>query len=188
MPIISTTKMTARQFEMLGEDPPGVRLELVDGEIAVSPSPRPRHSRIVIKLGRILDEYVEQHDLGLLLSDVDTIFAEHDVRRPDLFFFTKSRSHLVHPDRAIEGIPDLCIEIISPTSDEIDRADKFKQYAAAGVSHYWIIDPKHRSAEAFELDRDTYREVAGGEGDSSVHFPPFTELAIPLAKLWLPHE
>ena len=36
---VGTIKMTARQFLELGEDPPGVRLELVDGEIAVTPSP-----------------------------------------------------------------------------------------------------------------------------------------------------
>ena len=42
MPVVSTTKMTARQYLMLGEDPPGVRLELVDGEVAVSPSPMPK--------------------------------------------------------------------------------------------------------------------------------------------------
>jgi hypothetical protein len=47
---VSTIKMTARQFLELGEDPPGVRLELVDGEIAVSPSPVPRHSFTVVAL------------------------------------------------------------------------------------------------------------------------------------------
>src|SRR5213078_4877192 len=92
---VSTIKMTARQFLELGEDPPGVRLELVDGEIAVSPSPIPDHGYVVVQLSRLLGNHIEAHDLGMLLPDVDTIFGEHDVRRPDLFFFRKSRLHFI---------------------------------------------------------------------------------------------
>ena len=46
--VVSTIKMTARQFLQLGEDPPGVRLELVNGEVAVNPSLIPRHARVVV--------------------------------------------------------------------------------------------------------------------------------------------
>src|SRR3954469_25175114 len=91
----STIKMTARQFLELGEDPPGVRLELVDGEIAVSPSPVPRHAYAVLSLASLLKVYVERNGLGEVLLDVDTLFGEHDVRRPDIFFFTESRRHFI---------------------------------------------------------------------------------------------
>src|SRR3954463_8612888 len=92
---VSTIKMTARQFLELGEDPPGVRLELVDGEIAVSPSPVPDHAFTVLSLGALLKYYVERNELGMVLTDVDTIFGEHDVRRPDLFYFARSRMHFI---------------------------------------------------------------------------------------------
>src|SRR5438552_586027 len=92
---VSTIKMTAKQFLELGEDPPGVRLELVDGEIAVSPSPIPNHAFTLLALGSILRAHVEKHRLGQLFTDVDTIFGEHDVRRPDLLFFQKKRLHLI---------------------------------------------------------------------------------------------
>src|SRR4051794_16989237 len=103
---VSTIKMTARQFLQLGEDPPGVRLELVNGEIAVSPSPTPSHSRVVVALTRILSTYITDNSLGELLTDVDTIFGEHDVRRPDLLFFKESRRRFIG-EQAIEGPPDL---------------------------------------------------------------------------------
>src|SRR5215207_8922673 len=92
---VNTIKMTARQFLELGEDPPGVRLELVNGEIAVSPSPIPSHGYTVIKLAKLLDTHVETHRLGRVYPDVDTIFGEHDVRRPDLLFFSTGRLHLI---------------------------------------------------------------------------------------------
>jgi len=186
MPIVSTAKMTARQYLMLGEDPPGVRLELVNGEVAVSPSPMPRHSHVEKQLSRILLNHIIEHNLGLLLGDTDTIFGEHDVRRPDLIYFSKDREHLVHEDRAIEGMPDLCVEILSPSSVTIDRKDKFEQYADAGVKHYWIVDPPARAIEGFELVRGKYKLVGSGANDASVSLPPFPNLKIPLGEIWFP--
>src|SRR5690348_14129156 len=146
MPVISTTKMTARQFLMLGEDPPGVRLELVNGEIAVSPSPVPDHSFVVFALAAILREHIERHGLGQLFGDVDTMLGEFDVRRPDILFFAKPRLHLVG-EKAMEGPPDLAIEVLSASSVQTDRRDKFKLYAAGKVRYYWIVDPKLRTIE-----------------------------------------
>ena len=182
---VGTIKMTARQFLQLGEDPPGVRLELVDGEIIVSPSPIPRHSFTIVALGRIISTYVDQNDLGEVLMDVDTIFGEHDVRRPDLLFFRQSRRHLV-TDEAIEGPPDLAVEVLSPGSERTDRRDKFKQYASGGVKNYWIVDPKQRTIESYVLRKGTYVGRVRGSGSDVVRLPPFPKLEIPLSKLWRP--
>ncbi len=186
MPIVSTEKMTARQFFELGEDPPGLRLELVNGEVAVSPSPRPRHSRVDRRLSRILLNHIIEHDLGELLGDTDTLFGKYDVRRPDIVYFTKEREHLILEDEAIDGPPDLCIEIISPKSKQIDRKDKFAQYAKGGVSYYWIVDPFPRTIEAFQLFGKKYRPVGRGTGNDVVQLPPFAELNIPLGEIWFP--
>lgn len=185
MPVVSTAKMTARQFLQLGEDPAGVRLELVNGEVAVSPSPWPGHSNIDTKLRSLLDRHVTECDLGVVFGDVDTIFGEHDVRRPDLIFFTKRRLHLVGRT-AMEGPPDLCVEIVSPSSSTTDRLDKFQQYEAGGVAHYWILDPIPRSIEGFKLRRGKYVPTGEGRDDQTVHLPPFPKLAIPLGTLWWP--
>src|SRR5580693_3984113 len=124
---VGTIKMTARQFLQLGEDPPGVRLELVDGEVKVSPSFQPKHSFAEKELSFILMGHIRARRLGQLYGDVDTIFGEYDVRRPDLIFFAKNRLHLIG-EKAMEGPPNLCVEIISPSSVAIDRKRKFKQY------------------------------------------------------------
>lgn len=182
---VSTIKMTARQFLELGEDPPGVRLELVDGEVAVSPSPIPDHSYIVGTLYRILGDHVEQFDLGQLFMDVDTIFGEHDVRRPDILFFTKARLHLIG-EKAMEGPPDLAVEVLSPSSVATDRKDKFKLYAAGKVKYYWIVDPKMRTIEAYRLRGGKYVGRVRGSGSDVVQLPPFAALKIALGRLWRP--
>ena len=185
MPIISTARMTARQFLQLGEDPKGVRLELVNGEIAVSPSAIPDHSYTEKMLSTILAQHILAHDLGQLFGDVDTLVDTYNVRRPDIIFFAKSRLHLVG-DKAIEGPPDLCVEIVNPSSETIDRVDKFQQYAAAGVNFYWIIDPRHRSLEAYSLLNNAYQLVAQGRDNDALCLAPFNDLEIPLGRLWRP--
>ncbi len=187
MSTISTAKMTARQFLELGEDPVGVRLELVDGEVAVSPSATPNHSYTEKLLSMILVNHVRNKKLGRLYGNVDTIFGRHDVRRPDLIFFSNNRLDLVGK-KAMEGPPDLCVEIVSPSSRLIDRRDKFKQYAKGKVAYYWIVDPEDRTAEAFKLVRRDYRPAGAGRENDIVKFPPFLDLKIPLGEIWQPER
>ena len=182
---VSTMKMTARQFLELGEDPPGVRLELVDGEVAVSPSPIPAHGYTVVQLLMLLGTHAKQNGLGRVYPDTDTIFGEHDVRRPDVLFFAKDRLGLIGK-KAMEGPPDLCVEVLSPSSGTIDRRDKFAQYEGAGVANYWIVDPKTKVVEGFQLIGGRYETTGSARGDAIVHLPPFPDLAIPLGELWQP--
>jgi Uma2 family endonuclease len=185
MPVVSTIKMTARQFIELGEDPAGVRLELVDGEVAVSPSPIPDHSYVESMLKHLLLEQILARDLGRIYGDVDTIFGRYDVRRPDIIFFSNARLHLVG-DKAMEGPPDLCVEVLSPSSITVDKVDKFQQYETAGVAHYWIVDPEHRTADAYALADGKFQPTGSGRDQDIVHFPPFPDLALPLGRIWHP--
>jgi Uma2 family endonuclease len=180
---LSTIKMSAQQFMQLGEDPPGVKLELVDGEIAVSPSPEPKHSFTDRKLSFILQGHIQANDLGALFGDVDTIFGEFDVRRPDLIYFVKRRLRLVG-EKAMEGPPDLCVEIISPSSSTTDRKAKFKQYEKGKVAHYWIVDPTAHTIEGYKLVNGKYRPTARGKDDDVIQLPPFADLDIPLSEIW----
>src|SRR5688572_30865190 len=95
MPVVSTAKMTARQFLLIGEDPPGVRLELVNGEVAVSPRPSLDHSFALLSLSFALMEHIRAHELGQLFTDLDTVVDEFNVRCPDLLFIKKSRLSLL---------------------------------------------------------------------------------------------
>jgi Uma2 family endonuclease len=183
MPVVNTTKMRASQFLCLGEDPPGVRLELVNGEVAVSPSPIPEHSFVIMKLAKILGNHVDDLHLGELYQDVDTLLDEFNVRRPDILYFSNARRHLVGK-KAMEGPPDLAIEVISPSSVQIDREDKFDQYRRAGVMHYWIIDPAERTVEGWVLQGDEYVAAGRGAITGVVRLPPFPTLEIQIERLW----
>jgi Uma2 family endonuclease len=187
MTLVSTAKMNARQFFMLGEDPPGLRLELVHGDIIVSPSPSFEHSYADTQLRNILTNYINEHDLGAIVGDVDTIFDDLNVRRPDIIFIARSRLHLIK-GHGIPIIPDLCVEILSPSSATQDQTEKMDLYARSGVGHYWIVDPKGHTFDAYKLTGKKYvRKVSGRERDV-VKAPPFPACKMALGKLWSPIE
>jgi Uma2 family endonuclease len=84
----------------------------------------------------------------------------------------------------MEGPPDLAVEVISPSSVEVDRQDKFAQYREAGVAHYWVIDPALKTIETWKLEGGQYVAVGRGQGAVTVSVAPFPDLQIPLGKLW----
>lgn len=183
MSTIDTGLLTAQNFLDLAKDPPGVRSELAHGEIVVSPSASPDHSYADRTLGTLIANHVRARRLGQLFGDVDTVLGPLDVRRPDLLYFSNNRLHLIG-EKAMHGPPDLCVEIISPSSERLDRNEKFGQYAAFGVENYWIIDTRRRTAEAYVLSGGVYELRHSGRDGETVAFPPFDGLFIPLGELW----
>jgi Uma2 family endonuclease len=82
MSTISTTKMSAKQFMMLGVDPPGIRLEWVDGDVAINPAPLPEHSFTKTSIATLLGTYFEVNPLGEVLLGVGVRLHEFNIRRP----------------------------------------------------------------------------------------------------------
>lgn len=105
------------------------RYEVLDGELSVTPAPRISHQRVSNRLHRFLDNHVVANQLGeILTAPTDLILAPTTVVQPDLVFISNDRRHIV-AERAIEGPPNLVIEILSPTTGNIDRVTKAQLYA-----------------------------------------------------------
>ena len=87
-------------------------------------------------------------------------------------------------ERAVEGPPDLVVEILSPSSNRKDRTTKAGLYARFGIAWYWIADPIERTIEIYELEGDRYRLVSVTAADAIVTSPLFPGLEIRLADVW----
>jgi Uma2 family endonuclease len=133
-----------------------------------------------------LDTYIEQNDLGILYFELDTVLDDDEVRVPDLLHYSKDR--VPEADGYNDSIPDLCIEILSPSNARVDRVEKFELYQSKGVKHYWIIDPEEQTVEAYSLKGRRLVSTGRGAGDQVVKLPPFPQLKIPLKKLWHPKK
>lgn len=65
----------------------------------------------------------------------------------------------------IRHAPDLCIEVLSPSTSGTDRGKKMQMFARYGVEAYWIVDPVAETLELYDLAADGYRlrTIAAGE-------------------------
>src|SRR3954465_15116750 len=116
---ILNVKLTADQFFTLGVDPPGVRLELIDGKIIVTPSRDRTHAQITQSLGYLLERHNRRFKLGQLYFRTDVVFNRYTVRRPDLAFYGTIKLHRMNSDR-LTLPPDLCVAIVSPFNEDDD--------------------------------------------------------------------
>lgn len=78
---------------------------------------------------------------------------------PDVIFFGLVKAALIQPDTLRYPIPDLIVEVLSPSTEARDRGIKFEDYALHGVREYWIVDPVAESVELYRLADDAYPEV-----------------------------
>ncbi len=155
MGMVATRIWTREEVLALPDD--GNRHELIDGELLVTPAPRGRHQRAVIKLALLLQPYVDEHHLGSLMflpGDLD--LQSGQVVQPDLFV-----GALLDGREPVEweeyGIPILAVEVLSPSTAENDRVKKRRLYRRVGIPVYWILDIDARLVEEWTPDADRPR-------------------------------
>ena len=129
----------------------GLRRELIDGEVYVTPAPIIRHQRTVTRLSRLIGNFLDAHPLGeVLVAPVDVIFSEEDdVTEPDILYVSNERASIVS-ERGLEGAPDWLIEVTSPSTRKRDFTLKLKRYQKYGVRLYWIIDLEAEMVHVWE--------------------------------------
>lgn len=175
--------LTYEDYAKLPAD--GRRYQVLDGELYVTAAPTTHHQKISFRLGLRLGEHVETRDLGLVLqAPIDVLLGRHGVVQPDLLFVEKSRLAIVE-DELIRGAPDVVVEVLSPSTRELDRRKKAQVYAAHGVAWYWLVDGETKSIAEWKLSGGSFvLRVNATQGE----FVPeaFPGLAIDLAWLFRP--
>lgn len=154
--------LTIEDFEAIRDAADdGHRYELVDGSLVVTPSPSWSHQVVSIQLIRVLlGSNPEPDRLVVLHAPLDVQLAEDSVVQPDLMVFDTDDEQ---PRR-----PLLAVEILSPSTRHIDIGLKWSRYAAAGIQHYWVVDPDEPSVTGWTLQDGTYREERRAVGDEQV--------------------
>jgi|KBSMisStaDraftv2_1062788.scaffolds.fasta_scaffold465385_2 Uma2 family endonuclease len=153
---------TVDLLELLPDD--GLRYEIIDGVLIVSPSPVPRHQRAIRKLCRIFEDNCPD-DHEVFFAPLDWQPDKRTSLEPDLLVVSKERIG----EKNITEDPAIVVEVLSPSTSRFDRVLKFSRYAEAGIPQYWIVDPQKPSVEVFDLDADgSYQLTARAEGDGSV--------------------
>ncbi|MBE0478293.1 Uma2 family endonuclease [Candidatus Aerophobetes bacterium] len=143
-------KFNYRDYLSLPEDK---RYEIIEGELAMVPSPGWSHQTISMKIFQILAQYVASTNIGeVRYAPIDVIFSEENVLQPDILYIAKERSGIIE-ERGVEGAPDLVVEILSHATRQKDKGIKRKIYAKYGVKEYWIVDSENRTIEVSSLGK-----------------------------------
>jgi len=160
LPSTAPRKMTYEEFLAWTDE--DILAEWVDGEVVMySPASR-QHQLLVGFLEKVLGMFVEQRNLGIVLSAPFQMRLEDSGREPDLLFVAVDHLDRLK-DTYLDGPADLVVEIVSPESAGRDRGDKFYEYARGGVSEYWLLDPEMEWAEFYQLEKGRYRMAFSGK-------------------------
>lgn len=146
--------MTAEEF---GNRPdPGYPEELVQGRIVPMTVPGRRHGYVCLKAGRIFGGFVDDHDLGRVLSNDSGVITDRNpdtVRGADIAYYSYARLPR-GPLASGYGpeVPELVIEVRSPSDRWGDIHEKVAEYLRAGVLVVMVLDPEPRTAHLFSAD------------------------------------
>ncbi len=193
--ILRMSPSTARKrptYDDIEALPPHVVGEILGGELVVSPRPSPPHARAASSLGGLLYGFDRDDDGGgpggwwiedepELHLDVD---ADYPVVVPDLAGWRAENLPKLPETAAYTVRPDWICEILSPSSGVNDRALKMPFYAAAGIPHFWLVDPMLLTLEAYRLEGRRWLQLGIWRGNDRVRAEPFDAIELPLRRLW----
>jgi Uma2 family endonuclease len=168
--------------------PPHLTGEIIFGTLHAHPRPVTRHVTGAHRLSVTIASPFEFGRGGpggwIFLPEEELHLGPHVVV-PDISGWRVERLPADYGESAFMTVPpDWICEVMSPSTESIDRVEKRRIYATYGVGHLWYIDPRSRTLEVFaRQERDWLLKHAFAEHED-VCAPPFQELTFPLKQLW----
>ncbi|MEO6194789.1 MAG: Uma2 family endonuclease [Thermoanaerobaculia bacterium] len=181
-------RWTYDDYARLPDD--GNRYEVIRGNLYVTPAPNFDHQYVIAQLTRLLGNFGVETGLGFVLGAPFDILLPEGIAspvQPDLAFFLRGNQPR-SGDKNFRGVPDLVVEVESPSTRKRDRTIKLEAYRDAGAPEYWRAEPRSRVVRVLALSEDRTRYVelgcyGAGEMIRSALLPG---LAIPLDTLFPP--
>ncbi len=137
--------------------PDDVRAELIDGHLIYMEAPSLSHQEISLLLASALHHFIRKNHGGCKVFtaplDVQLDCDEKTVVQPDILVSCKKDTRT---KRGIYGAPDMCIEIVSPSSRKLDYGTKMAKYLNAGVREYWIVDLEQERVVCYFFEEEFY--------------------------------
>jgi len=167
---------TATETDVIAR-PDGVKrlCELVDG-VLVEKAMGYYESRLAVVLIGLLQDFLRQHDLGIVLgADATLRLSPGLVRIPDVSFLSWDR----FPNRTLPAesvpdlVPDLAVEILSEGNTEAEMARKLREYFSAGVRLVWYVDPNTQTVRIHTSPDESTLLTTGQTLDGGAVLPGF---------------
>jgi len=143
---------TVEDLRAYREQRDDMTVQLIEGELIVSPSPGLAHQIVHSRLFGILIAAASAQQI-VLSAPLDVRVGENTVVQPDLMVIHDVDRH----GSEVTEPPVLAVEILSPSSRRTDLVRKPEVLGRFGVEHYWVVDPVNPAIRAFQLVGDTYQ-------------------------------
>jgi Uma2 family endonuclease len=161
--------------------------ELIAGELYATPRPSLPHAHAASVLGIELGGPFHRGRNGpggwILLDEPELHFGE-DVLVPDIAGWRRERMPTLPAAAFLALPPDWLCEVLSPTTETIDRTRKLAIYAAQGVGHVWLVNPLLETLEVLRLESQRWSLLAKHEGKARLRAEPFDAIELELGALW----
>lgn len=159
----------------------GLRRELLEGELLVSPSPKVRHQEVVGRLYVVLANHLARRGGGrVYVAPLDVVLSDRTVLEPDVLFVSEEQLGIL-TEANVQGPPALVVEVLS--DPRVDRVRKRDLYARYGVPEYWVVDPDADRVEVYRLAGERYAKPEILEPGETLTTAALPDLRIDVAEL-----
>jgi Uma2 family endonuclease len=166
--------------------------EIVNGTLYVMSRPAPRHASATSMLGVEIGGPFQRGRGGpggwWILDEPELQLVPKEPVIPDLAGWRVARMPALPDTACFTLVPDWACEVLSRSTEKLDRDGKLPYYAEHGVRHVWLLDPIDKRLEVYSLDVEArrWREVQIHHGDTAVRAAPFDAIELDLGALWSP--
>ncbi len=144
--------------------PEGTLCQLINDKLIMSPAPAILHQQILNEINIGISFFLRKNPFGkILIAPVDIHFSKQNILQPDLLFVKNENLEIIKP-KGVFGSPDIIIEILSPSTSQLDFEEKKLVYERFGVPEYFIVDPNSKFVYTWFFNGKKYEEQEPLEG------------------------
>jgi Uma2 family endonuclease len=151
--------------------------EILDGEMIMTPAPTPYHQGIIGRILFLLQTFIMERNLGVVLGAPVDVVIQRDplrTRQPDILFLSATRSGInniaqLRTMQVLKTPPDLVVEVLSPSNTRDEMLGKLEDYRKVGVRECWLVSPEAETVEVLQISAEgiTTLNIRGIDGTLS---------------------
>jgi Uma2 family endonuclease len=162
---------------------PEVKAEFINGERIVHSPARNDHNTCGVRIALLLNSKAMRHRIGKVGVEKNLIATKRNDYEPDICWWGAGKTATLRPETMVFPVPDLIVEVLSESTQQIDRGVKFQDYAQSGVSEYWLVDPVAETVEQYVLKGEEY-DLKFKASDGNLTSPLVGGIVIPVRAIF----